>query len=214
MKYALVLLALVGTVACVHPPKSEAAYTPPLLASDSEAWVRTVDRPFDEVWTALVDHISGTFFSIENFEKESGLLTLSFGAKQIGQFVDGGHWVYDRTGGVAPDMKPYPEIHFDGNYADYLEQHFSAELQGSMNLFISVVDSETTRVKVRARYVVSVRELVRMQVVTTTWIFDSGGWDETAVTNPSAGTPITRTMRPTHVAERSILDAIEAIIQE
>lgn len=185
-----------------------ASYEAPKVVSESESWTRTIDQPFGIVWEALIDHTSGTFFAIDNFEKDSGLLTLSFGASGIGEFVDGGHWTFKRTPGTDPITGLHvPALSFDGNYADYIEIYANGRLTGKMNLFVRQLEENQTEVKVRARYVVQSIYVSG----NNTWSFDTGGSDTKAVFNPAKGTEPMRTMRPTHKAELSIIEAIEAL---
>jgi hypothetical protein len=180
-----------------------ATYSPPVIAADNDpVWERELALPFDDVWEALIDHASGTFFAIENFEKESGLMTLSFGASDIVRFVDGGHWTSDwrPAGGKLRQ--------FDGNYVTYLEETKNGELVGSMNIFVKRVGERNTLVKVRARYVVTASPRTANQ---NTWSFDTGGTDTVVAKNPAAGFSPERTMRPTHAAELSILNAVEKL---
>lgn len=185
-----------------------ATYAPPSIAGDSNpVWERELSLPFDKVWEALIDHASGTFFAIENFEKESGLLTLSFGASDIGRFVDGGQWISTwRSASGQPG-------HFEGNYATFLEQYRNASLSGSMNIFVKKLADRRTLVKVRARYVVtSITRYPDGFSTSDTWSFDTGGSDAVVVKNPSRGIGPERVMRPTHAAELSILNAVEELV--
>ena len=150
-------------------------------------------------------------FAIENFERDSGLLTLSFGASDISLFVDGGEWSWERTKGYNPYTgEAIPADSWQGNYAGYLEEMLGGILSGQMNIFVRPIDATTTEVKVRARYVVTTNR----GGDDSTWSFDTGGSDTVRVMNPSPGTPETRTLRPTHLAERSILDAVEQLSGE
>lgn len=190
---------------------TSAEYTPPATDSDDQsAWARTIERPFDQVWEALVDHVSGTFFSIDNFEKESGLMTLTFGSAGIAEFVDGGHWKYRQTPGYDRSTGRHSalDIDFDGNYCEYLDLYQAGRLSGRMNLFVRDLEGGRTEVKVRARYVVTSGTT---GFTTNTWSFDTGGSDTIAVLNPVKGIESARTLRPTHNAERSIIEAVERI---
>jgi len=73
-------------------------YTAP---SKNEFILNTVEiqKSFDESWIALVEYSAKSFFAIKNFEKESGLLTLSFGAGNPSKFVD--------CGSIDSTMKNY-----------------------------------------------------------------------------------------------------------
>lgn len=205
---ALVLLTLASS--CVMPLTRTASYEPPIPSEvEEKEWTRTIAKPFDQVWVALVGHVSSSFFAIDAFEKASGLMTLSFGASGIGDFVDGGHWKYRQTAGhdFATGV-PYPEVNFDGNYADYAEQHLNATLKGKMNLFIRTRIEGRTQIRVRARYILSTSS------GTNVYDFDTGGQKTLTVLNATPNTPPTRTMRPTHMAERSILDAVEKLVKK
>jgi len=192
-----VALLPIGT-ACIS-----ADYRPPELGDHEAEYERTVDRPFDETWQALVDYAASTYFGIENFEKDSGLLTLSFGAENPGDFVDGGYWKA-RGGNLAQS------IDFEGNYVDYATMYLEGRLQARMNIVVRPVNDETTAVRVNTRYVFAVsRQDGSGRHYTETWSFESGGSDTVTIRNPTSGTPKTRTLMPTYKAEKAILEAIE-----
>lgn len=175
-----------------------AKYEPPQAAvKTADNWSRTIDKPFEVVWPALIEHAAASFFSIDNFEKDSGLLTLSFGSSNIKEFVTGGHWEFNRPADLG-----VPAIKFNGDYAEFLELYQGGALEGKMNIIVQD-KGESTQVQVRARYVVSSPP--------NSWAFDTGGCATVAVHNPVRGTPPTRTICTTHKAEKQILDAIEAI---
>ncbi|WP_145063584.1 hypothetical protein [Engelhardtia mirabilis] len=189
-----------------------ASYEPPTPSTDPGDWSRVIDLPMDPVWEALVDHVSGTYFAIDNFEKASGLMTLSFGASNVGDFVDGGTWDFKQTQGqVGATGEVRQRLVFNGNYAEFLELYRSGDLSGRMNLFVREVGEATTEVKVRARYVVESLGESGGSVIRSSWAFDTGGSDTLAIANPTRGAGPTRTMCPTHLAERSILNAVEAL---
>ena len=60
-----------------------ATYTPPDESNPVTNYSVTVDKGFETTWDALMDYAVSTFFRVVNYEKESGLLTLSFGAVHI-----------------------------------------------------------------------------------------------------------------------------------
>ena len=84
------LLACLGSLAisaCATVPP--ATYTAPTPKDYSNTI--TVNRDFSQTWENLIGYASQTFFAIENFEKDSGLLTLSFGSGNVSRFVDCGY---------------------------------------------------------------------------------------------------------------------------
>ncbi len=187
-------IAIAPVLAC-----ATAQYQPPAASGSAEDSQREIDLSYDEVWERLVQFTAGTYFGIDNFEKESGLMTLSFGAEDPGRFVDGGRWK-----STAPA--------FEGNYVDYLARYQNGQLTGRMNIVVTELASNRTRVRVNARYVFSsvVVDPYTSQRITNSWSFNTGTADTASVANAAMGTPPTRTLRPTHAAEREILDAIDS----
>jgi hypothetical protein len=147
--------------------------------------------PFDQTWQKLIEYAAGTFFAIESYEKESGLMTLSFSSSQPSQFVDGGYFKFSNL-----------TTSFDGNYVDYLAQYYGGKLEGKMNIALIRASDNQTRVTVNARYVYSCLQ--------NTWAFNSGGSSTIRVEGAANGTSDTRTLVPTHFAEQSVLKALEA----
>lgn len=164
-----------------------ASYTPP-AALDTIDNVRTIDASYDETWTALINHVSGSFFGIKNFEKASGLLTLSFGATDAPRFVECGTW-----GGTWGSGQRYIE-RGDLNFV----------LDGQMNVFVQSLAPRKTQVRVTTHYIL--RDNSR-----DVYDFTSNTSATVYVRNPARGTMPTRTCRSTHTAEKQILNAISAI---
>jgi len=177
-------------------------YTPPTKNSDSMKYTMTVHQGFDETWSAMIDYSASTFFSIENFEKDSGLLTLSFGASNLQEYIDCGE--YEATLGRA---------HYNGSYVGFLEKYYDAKLNGKMNILVKEVDPNNTMVRVNARYIFSYSSLPNMTMVfepgPSTWSFDSGSSTTVSVRKPVGGTSPDRTCAPTYKAEKAILRATE-----
>src|SRR6056297_1529733 len=180
----LLIVVILGLQGC-----ATASYTPPATgAVDPSEYTIVVNKPFDVAWQDLVNHASSTFFAIDQFEKDSGLMTLEFGASDLARFVDCGEW-QDSTG-------------FSGAYATHLARRFNATLSGKMNILVPPQDEEQSRVRVNARYILSAPP--------QTWTFDTGNSATVDVGTEAAlgtGTGL-RTCKPTYVAENSVLDAL------
>jgi len=173
-----------------------ASYAPPGTGAGNASNEVTVERSFDEVWTALVDYASSTFFAIKNFEKASGLMTVSFGSGSLTDFINCGTW---------------NALAFRGPYVNYLKTGADTQFDGSMNIRVKAVTAMRTSVRVNARYVLtSVRTAPGGAPVRDTWAFDSGGSATVAVQFPAAGTTPARTCAPTGLAEETILKGIAA----
>jgi len=174
-----------------------AQYTAPKVKPVSpESYTRVINKSYDETWSALIQYAGGAFFSIDNFEKASGLLTLSFGSSRPSEFITGGQWEAKGT------------INFSGDYVDYLARYANGQLQGKMNIVVVQLEPNKTKVSVRARYIFTSNH---PNIGTITWSFDSGGYDTQYIAGKAAGTPDTRTLMPTYKAEKAILDAIDQI---
>lgn len=178
-------LALLGACATA-PPQPTYTYTPPNgLESISNS--RTIDASFDDTWKALIDYVSGTYFQIRNFEKASGLLTLSFGAADIPRFVDCGMW---QQSGSPP--------------VPYIDRNMRYRLDGQMNLFVESVTPQRTRIRVTTHYVLR-------DGAGNVYEFTSNAPATIHPDDLAPGTIPTRTCRSTHAAEKQILTGISAI---
>jgi hypothetical protein len=197
MSITVVMLSLTSCVSV------KAIYTPPIVDNSPLEYSKIINKPFDEVWDALINYSASTFFGIENFEKDSGLLTLSFGASNPQNYVTGGHWKADVVYGMN-------ELHFDGDYVEYLSLHQNGKLTGKMNIVIKKITDSSTQVIVNARYVFSSVVIdAKGRTQSNTWSFNTGSCQEVAVTNVTKGTQPTRTICPTYKAENAILNALE-----
>ncbi len=66
-------------------------YTPPDISGfASKSFSKTVESNYDDTWEKLIDYSSEFFFTIDRFEKESGLIILSFDAPNPTDYVSMG----------------------------------------------------------------------------------------------------------------------------
>lgn len=187
LRSVVVCAPMVALLGCVSP----ATYTPPIAATQPAEYERVIDKSFDDTWASLIDYTSQAFFSIDRFEKASGLMTLTFGATDPARFIDCG-WLKDQ--GV------------DKSYVAFLRERYAATLDGKMNLVVRSLDAKRTQVRVNARYIL----IAPAQGVSPqeTWAFDSGGQATVNVAAAMYGTTPSRTCRPTYDAEKAVLDAV------
>jgi hypothetical protein len=182
---------------------SKSIYKPPSQEILQNKYIKEFNKPYNEVWDALINYSASTFFGIDNFEKEAGLLTLSFGASNPQDYITGGYWKTDIVYGVN-------ELHFEGDYVEYLSLYQNGSLVGKMNIVVKKIDDSNTRVVVNARYVFSTNATdANGRSYNNTWSFNTGGCSEIMVSNASKGTQPTRTLCPTYKAENAILSALE-----
>jgi hypothetical protein len=162
-------------------------YTAPNVPTGAIQNEITIDKPFQEVWSAVIDHATSTFFGVESFEKESGLMTLSFGARNPAQFIDCG-WL--KTTNLA---------NYDGTALQAIQREATAtSLSGRMNVVVRAETPTRTRLRANARYVFQAQG----QHSRPTWTFESNTSDTQKV-----GTVMV-TCRPTNNAEQDILKGV------
>ena len=90
------------------------------------------NKNFEETWTSVIDFVDDSFFKIENLEKDSGLLTLSFGSKEAENFIDCGDFEYTLF---------FTGEEFKGSYIDYAKRSLIAVLEAKMDVNIQKMKS-------------------------------------------------------------------------
>jgi len=191
MKNILILLLI---LLCGCATTNYVDYVPP-SDIEEEIMSTTIDRDFDTVWTSIIDHISSTFFSIDNFERASGLITVEFGASNPEEFVNCGQFTASWT-------ENYQSYDFNGTYTEFISIYRRGSLSGRMNITAREISDNQTQVRVNARYILTADS--------GTWSFDSGS---SASINVSQTSNSIRTCNPTYKAESSILDAVRALAE-
>lgn len=181
MMLALAVLVLLPVLGCVPN------YAPPTSPTGTIQNEITVDKSFQEVWSAVIDHATSTYFGVENFEKESGLITLSFGRRNPEQFIDCG-WL--KTTNLA---------NYDGTAVQALQiEALTTSLSGRVNIVVRPETPTRTRLRANARYVYQAER----RQSKPTWTFESNTSDTQRVGK------VMVTCRATNVAEQDILKGV------
>lgn len=127
---------------------------------------KVYNYPYEKVWKAVVQSIGSSYFVLENIEKDSGILSLSFAAQNPGDFVDCG--VVKEHGTVV--MRAYDNT-FAGT-ASNIQRKFvtdqgvpgemirSCSLSGKANVLVQSLGPKQTRVTIRTRYVFTLTNMV------------------------------------------------------
>lgn len=127
-------------------------YTPPVpMAKAPNSMV--IDQPRETFWRAFVPALSTQFFVINNLDKETGLINLSYGGDPQ-QFIDCGRVVVSglhpsEFSGALPNHKYFFQEGFGVKWASR-----QVSLDGRMNVVVQEVDPQKTSVTVNVRYVV------------------------------------------------------------
>ena len=177
-------------------------YVPPSIDDTNFKNSVITNKNFDETWTSITDFINDSFFKIENLEKDSGLLTLSFGSKEPENFIDCGDFEYTLF---------FTGEEFKGSYIDYAKSGLLGVLVAKMNINIERLDNESSKISINTNYTYSTQHALGYYdpKLNQTYSFESGGYQTIDVINPIKGSIPTRTCKSTNFAENAILNVIK-----
>ena len=124
-----------------------------------------IERPFSEVWDSLVKELAKSFFVINNVEKESRIINVSFLTNNPEDYIDCGR--SHRTSQIDDESFNfnYPVAHSNsfiiaahwGTYKNLLAKYLinrKVSLEGRVNIYVAPQD-EGTVITANARYVFS-----------------------------------------------------------
>ena len=177
-------------------------YVPPSIDDTNFKKSVITNKNFDETWISVTDFVNDSFFKIENINKDSGLLTLSFGSKEVEKFIDCGDFEYTLF---------FTGEEFKGSYIDYVKSGLLAVLEAKMNINIQKIDNESTRISINTNYTYSTQHALGYYdpKLNQTYSFESGGYQTIDVINPIKGSIPTRTCKSTNFAENAIFNVIQ-----
>ena len=177
-------------------------YVPPNIDNTNFKNSLITNKNYDETWTSVTNFVNDSFFKIENLDKDSGLLTLSFGSKEPENFIDCGNFEYSLF---------FTGEEFKGSYIDYAKSGLLAVLEAKMNINIQKIDNESTKISINTNYMYSTQHALGYYdpKLNQTYSFVSGGYQTIDVINPIKGSIPTRTCKSTNFAENVILKVIK-----
>ena len=177
-------------------------YVPPNIDETNFKNSVITNKNFHETWTSVIDFIDDSFFKIQNLEKDSGLITLSFGSNEPENFIDCGDFEYTLF---------FTGEKFKGSYIDYAKSGLLAVLEAKMNINIQKIDNESTKVSINTNYTFSTQHALGYYdpELNQTYSFVSGGYQTINVLYPISGSIPTRTCKSTNFAENSIFNVIK-----
>ena len=158
--FLLMLVAVVTLSGCAS--KLDVSSSPPPTYQPENTM--TYDADLDRTWEAAIKSISEKFFVLDNIQKDSRILTLTFSAQNPNDYIDCGTVTYTLSGGAsgngpttfpgaianiplsAPDGTPHPKPGVR-----------TARLEGKINIVLSPEGKNMTRATVNVRYVMSLK---------------------------------------------------------
>lgn len=156
MRITIVLLLTVLIYGC--GATSNISYVSPNQNSPIEKSV-TIDRDFDDTWNKMVENLSSDFLIINNLEKDSGLINVSFSSNSPSTYVTCGssqrefknlrgeqRYIYDPAESTRYTMTNGPAA---------FNVVRNSSLNGRANIYLSENDKKTT-IRVNAQFSVDV----------------------------------------------------------
>lgn len=140
---------------------SSNSYAPPVSATQVKN-SGLINQPFDAVWDQLVRELSSDFFVINNIDKNSRLINVSFSSTHPSDLIDCG-----RTTRSFKNLRGDQNITYDtAGSATYaltdnrgIAYHVarSTKLEGRANIYVAP-DSNGTTVSINAKYVLDITQ--------------------------------------------------------
>lgn len=129
-------------------------YAGPHIAQNEKAISFDIESHYDDVWNRVIKSVARSSYAIKSHEKNSGLITLSFGLGEASKFVDCG----------------YLESATTGNKGPYIEM-VDSRLDGLMNVVVSKISPQKTNITANVRYLLNIKDGGLQQ----DWVFDAYG---------------------------------------
>jgi hypothetical protein len=159
-------------------------YQPPTTLARVENSI-TLNKSKDEVWKKMVNSIGTSFFVVNNLDKDSGFINVSYSGDPC-RYVDCG-WIKSDVSNAAgkrnynfPACRQHKEYEYT-NKGYLIWVNRKMDLEGRINIIIQEESKNETRLTVNARYIVT--KNIRGQAIGTnktetfndTISFNSGG---------------------------------------
>jgi hypothetical protein len=125
------------------PPETNVNQT---IAKDSVI----ISKSEEEVWDKILKEITKSFFVINNIEKDSGFINLSY-TGDASKYVDCGY--YTNTQKQRYYLTQPSKSIYSGSYRI---NSIDSNLQGRINILVQDIESNKTSVTVNTRYIVTI----------------------------------------------------------
>lgn len=153
--YGIILIIVLQLTGCVPHSKN---YQPP-TKKDVIVNYTTIAEKKDVVWKKLINNISSNFFVINNMDKESGFINVSYSGSPK-EYVDGGRLTYN-----VSNLRGSRNYSFEASSPnqtfetvinnDLCVLNRQLDLEGRININLIEIDSCATKVTVNVKYVLN-----------------------------------------------------------
>jgi len=185
------------------------SYTPP-ASLDEKSKVKklnhTLSVGYDETWNALINAVSSDFFELQNYEKDSGLLTLNFDPDTPEDYFDCGKWTKSTTTRKGEFSGPYVswlKMSEEKKIKNQSPGKFMANMK--INLRVQSLSNNQTRVTINTLYkIAAARSNIDFKFKAT-----SQSTQQVGISPPSISS--TRVCQSSYKLENELLDTIKKI---
>ncbi|WP_028112947.1 hypothetical protein [Ferrimonas kyonanensis] len=137
---------------------STLTYTQPELAPVTNQVV--IDQPFDQVWDRLVRNLASDFFVINNIEKSSRIINVSFSSASPTDYVSCGHSLRQLNNAQGTQIFEYDPaastaFPFTNDHGLLFHAQRATRLEGRTNIYLAP-EGTGTLLSVNTKYVVKV----------------------------------------------------------
>jgi|KBSMisStaDraftv2_1062788.scaffolds.fasta_scaffold351824_1 hypothetical protein len=156
-------LAMAGLAVCfVSGCATTTDYTPPGRVAVTNSI--KVERPFDAVWDQMVKELSGDFFVINNIDKNSRIINISFTSNKPSDYVDCGRTARTSSGLFTGGPTQYDTADSSSYYTnDAIGRAYTVRrttrLEGRTNIYVAP-EGQSTNVVVNTKYVLGLNTVV------------------------------------------------------
>lgn len=158
----LISILLAGSIlsAC-----SSLKYTHPDPVSKLEN-TKTIDRSKEEVWDDLIPKLGKKFYVINNLDKDSGLINVSYSGNP-NTYIDCGKMRISNPNGSQQGGTYVSVAAENRDYSSGLTViNVKMQLEGRVNLILQSLEQQKTLVTVNTRYIVTKTHAYRASLVT------------------------------------------------
>lgn len=165
MKKLTCLLVLVMLVnGCATVGTNTFNYTKPQFQKIDNSMI--IEEPFEKVWDKLVEKLSQSFFIINNINKDSRIINVSFATNEPKQYIDCGDTVRTFEKGKQKETYSYNVAETSqyrtsrGTFGVRLLEDVwkrKTSLEGRINIYVAPIDKNSTKVTVNVRYILTVK---------------------------------------------------------
>lgn len=136
-------------------------YTPPQNSNNMVKNEKMVNGEFKKNWDTIVEKLSENSFVINNMNKDSGFINISFSTNQPSTYVDCGKW-----NGHFKNLRVDQNYHFNGadsrSYYSAMgagagQVQITTNLSGRINLLLKDLEDNQQKYKVNIKYILDLK---------------------------------------------------------